>query len=269
MSGQSLNIDYLSAEGQSDRFPALAAECLRLKADIIVTTTTPAAQAAKRATETTPILLLALGDPVGAGLVDSLAQPGGNITGMSQMLPDVAVKRLNLLTQAAPGIKRVLVLSYLADPIAQLQVRALQSAAVSLGVTLQVQDVRKGEDLPSAFERAAAERAEGLITTQESLFVVLGAQVADFAARQRLPAIFGHARPVTDGGGLMAYAPDLADLYKRAASYAVRILKGARPADLPVQQPIRFEFTINLKTAKALGLSLPPNLVALADRLIE
>ena len=201
--------------------------------------------------------------------MDSLAQPGGNVTGMSLMFPELATKRLNLLTQAVPGITRVLVLSYLADPIAHLQVLALQNAAGSLDVMLQIQDVRTGDDLPAAFESAAKERAEGLITTQETIFAVLGAQVADLAARYRLPAMYGNSLTVTDSGGLMAYAADVTDLYRRAASYAVRILKGAKPADLPVQQATKFEFVINLKTAKTLGLNLPPGLVALADRLIE
>ena len=266
--GQSIAIDYLSAEGQSDRFPALAAECLRLKADLIVATTTPAVQAAKQATRAIPILFPALGDPVGTGLVDSLAHPGGNVTGMSMMFPELAAKRLNLLTQAVPGISRVLVLSYLTDPIAHLQVRALQNAAGALGVTLQIQDIRTGDDLPAAFERGVKERAEALITTQESIFAVIGAQVAELAARHRLPAMYG-TLPVTERGGLMAYVGNSPDLYRRAASYAARILKGAKPADLPVQQPTTFEFIINLKTARTLGLTIPPGVLAIADKVIE
>jgi len=268
VNGQSISIDYLSAEGQSERFPALAAECLRRKADIIVATSTPAAQAAKAATRTVPVLLTGLGDPVGTGLVDSLAHPGGNVTGMSLMFPELAAKRLNLLTQAVPGMSRVLVLSYLTDPIAHLQVQALQKTASALGVTLQIEDIRTSDDLPAAVARGAKERAEALITTQESIFAVNGAQVAELAARHRLPAMYGNL-PVTERGGLMAYAPDSNDLVRRAASYAVRILKGAKPADLPVQQPTTFEFVINLKTAKTLGLTLPPSLLALADRVIE
>src|ERR1700730_2615170 len=269
MDGQTITIDYLSAEGQSDRFPALAAECLRMKADIIVATSTPAVQAAKKVTRTIPILFLALGDPVGTGLVDSLARPGGNVTGMSMMFPELAAKRLTLLTQAVPGISRVLVLTYLADPVAHLQVQALQNAADALGVTLQIQDIRTSDDLPAAFESAVKERAEGLITTAESMFVVLGAQVAELAARHRLPAIYPRELHVTDGGGLMAYAPNIPDLYGRAAGYAARILKGAKPADLPVQQPTTFEFVINLKTAKTLGLTIPPGVLAIADKVVE
>jgi len=266
---ESINIDYLSAEGQSDRFSALAAECLRLKADIIVATTTPAVQATKKATRTIPILFPGLGDPVGTGLVDSLAHPGGNVTGMSLMFPELAAKRLNLLTQALPGISRVLVLTYLADPIAHLQVQALQNAARALGVTLQVQDIRASDDLPAAFESGVTERAEGLITTAETMFYVIGAQVAELAARHRLPAIYHHQQNVTDRGGLMAYSPNSSELFMRAATYAARILKGAKPADLPVQQPTTFEFIINLKTAKALGLDIPDKLLALASEVIE
>jgi putative tryptophan/tyrosine transport system substrate-binding protein len=268
VNGQGISIDYISAQGQSDRFPALAAECLRLKADIIVATTTPAVQAAKKATRAIPILFPGLGDPVGTALVDSLAHPGGNVTGMSMMFPEVAAKRLNLLIQAVPGISRVLVLSYLADPIALLQVQALQKAAGALGVTLQIEDIRTSDDLPAAFERGARERAEALITTQESIFAVNGAQVAELAARHRLPAMYGNL-PVTDRGGLMAYAADSNDVQRRAAAYAARILKGAKPADLPVQQATTFEFVINLKTAKTLGLTIPPGVLAIADKVIE
>ena len=166
--GQTITIDYLSADGQGERFPALAAECLHRNADIIAVSTTPAAQAAKNATRTISIVMIALGDPVGTGLVDSLAQPGGNMTGMSLMVPEAAAKRLGLLKEAVPGISRVLVLSYLDDPIAPLQVKALKGAAPSLGVTLQIHDVRTGDDLPAAFDDGAKERAEGLLTTAES-----------------------------------------------------------------------------------------------------
>jgi putative ABC transport system substrate-binding protein len=166
--GQTITIDYLSADGHGERFPVLAAECLRLKADIIAVSTTPAAQIAKNATRTIPIVMIALGDPVGTGLVDSLAQPGGNVTGMSLMVPELAAKRLSLLTETVPGISRVLVLSYLADPIAPLQVKALEQAARSLGVTLQIQDIRTADDLPAAFDAGVRERVEGLLTTAES-----------------------------------------------------------------------------------------------------
>jgi putative ABC transport system substrate-binding protein len=267
--GKTINIDYLSADGHGERFPSLAAECLRLKADIIAVSTTPATQAAKKATPTIPIVMIGLGDPVGTGLVDSLAQPGGNVTGMSMMVPEVATKRLELLKEALPGISRVLVLSYLADPIAPLQVKAMLQAAGSLGVTLQIHNIRTADDLPAAFDAGAKERAEGLIVTAESIFVVQRARVSELAARYRLPAMYPFTIQVADAGGLMAYDVDYPDLERRAASYIDMILKGAKPSNLPVQQPTKFGLVINLKSAKALGLTVPPSLLARADEVIE
>ena len=269
VNGQSITIDYLSADGHSERFPALAAECLRLKADIIAVSTTPGAQAAKGATRTTPIVMLQLGDPVGTGLVASLAKPGGNVTGISQMSSDLAAKRLELLKEAVPGISRVLVLSYLADPIAPLQVKALKEAARSLGVTLQIQDIRSADDLPAAFDAGARKSADGLLTTSESIFVAYRARVTELAARYRLPAIYFNSIQVTEAGGLMAYEPDIADLHRRAATCVDRILKGAKPSDLPVQQATKFALVINLKAAKALGLTISEPFLLRADRLIE
>jgi len=267
--GQTITIDYLSADARGERFPALAAECLRRKADIIAVTTTPAARSATEATRTIPIVMLQLGDPVGTGLVDSLAKPGRNVTGMSQMTSDLAAKRLELLKEAVPAISRVLVLSYLADPIAPLQVKALKEAARSLGVTLQIQDIRAVDDLPAAFDAGAREHADGLITTVGSIFVAYRARVTELAARHRLPAMYPNLIHVTEAGGLMAYEPDIADLHRRAASYVDRILKGARPSDLPVQQPAKFALAINLKAAKALGLTISESFLRRADELIQ
>jgi putative ABC transport system substrate-binding protein len=267
--GQNIAIDYLSVEGNGERFPALAGECLRLKADVIAVSTTPAAQAAMAATRTIPIIMIALGDPVRTGLVNSLAQPGGNVTGLSLMVPEVAAKRLGLLKEAIPGISRVLVLAYLADPIAPLQVKALEEAARSLGVTLQVHDIRTADDLPAAFDAAAKEHAEALLTTAESIFVAQRARVTELAARYKLPAMYCYSTHVVDFGGLMAYDVSYPDLIRRAASYVDRILKGAKASDLPVEQPIKFEFSINLKTAKTLGLTIPPGVLAIADEVIE
>jgi putative ABC transport system substrate-binding protein len=203
--GQTITIDYLSADGRGERFPDLVAECLRRKVDIIAVSTTPAAQVAKSATHTIPIVMIALGDPVGTGLVNSLANPGGNVTGMSMMVPELATKRLELLKEAVPGISRVLVLSYLVDPIAPLQVKALKAAAPLLGVTLQIQDIRTADDLPAAFDAGARERAEGLLTTAESIFIAQRARISELAARYRLPAMYPYSIQVTDAGGLMAY----------------------------------------------------------------
>ena len=267
--GRTIIIDYLSAEERSDRFPALAAECLRLKTDVIAVSSTPAARVAKETTHTIPIVMIARGDPVGTGLVDSLAHPGGNVTGMSLMASDVAALRLALLKEAVPAISRVLVLWYLVDPIAPLQVKALQEAARSLSMSLQVQDIRPPDDLPAAFEAGAKQRAEGLLTTAESIFVAQRARVSELAARHRLSAIYPFAIQVRDAGGLMAYDVDYPDLLRRAATYVDRILKGAKPSDLPVQQSTKFSLVINLKTAKALGLAVPPPLLARADEVIE
>jgi putative ABC transport system substrate-binding protein len=266
--GQNIAINYLSAAGDGDRFPALAAECLRLKADVIAVSTTPAAQAAMAATHIVPIVMIGLGDPLRTGLVNSLAHPGGNVTGLSLMVPEVAAKRLGLLKEAIPGISRVLVLSYLADPIAPLQVKALEEAARSLGVTLQVHDIRTADEFPAAFDDAAKEHAEALLTTAESIFAAQRARVTELAARYKLPAMYCYSN-VVDIGGLMAYDVSYPDVIRRAASYVDRILKGAKASDLPVEQPIKFEFSINLTTAKTLNLTIPPGVLAIADKVIE
>jgi len=266
--GQTLTIEYLTAS-KSEEFPALAAECLRLQADIIVVSTTPAARAAKSTTRTIPIVMVALGDPVGTGLVESLARPGGNLTGMSQMTSGLAAKRLELLKEAAPRTSRVLVLSYLVDPIAPLQVKALQEAAPSLGVTLQIHDIQTPDDLSVAFSAGSRERADGLVITAESIFRAQRARVTELAARHKLPAVYPYAVFAVESGGLMAYDVTDADLHRRAATYVDKILKGAKPADLPVEQPTKFKLVINLKTAKTLGLTIPPALLARADQVIE
>jgi putative ABC transport system substrate-binding protein len=230
VNGQSIIIDYLSAEDRGERFPALVAECLRRKADVIVPSTTPADQMAKNATRTIPIVMIALGDPVGTGLVDSLADPGGNVTGMSQMVPELAAKRLELLKDAVPGISRVLVLTYLVDPIAPLQVKTMKEAAQSLGVTLLVHDIQTADDIPAAFDAAIKEGADGLIVTAESIFVTYRARVSELAAQHRLPAMYPYVIQLDAGaGGLIAYDVVSPDLHRRAAGYVDRILKGSPP----------------------------------------
>jgi putative ABC transport system substrate-binding protein len=268
VNGQTISIDYLSAEGLDERYPALVSQCLRFNADIIAVSTTPAAQAAKRATRTIPIVMIALGDPVGTGLVESIAKPGGNVTGMSMMVPELAVKRLELLKEAVPGISRVLVLSYLADPIAPLQVAALDKAAPSLGVTIFVRDIRGEADLAAAFDAGVREHVDGLLITAESVLVVYGVRISEFAARLKLPAVYPYSIQVT-GGGLMAYDTNIPDLHRNAALYVDKILKGAKPSDLPIQQPTKLSLIINLKAAAAIGLKLPPSLLARADKVIE
>ena len=267
--GRTIEIRYLSADNNGDRFPTLIDECLSLKPDVIAVTTTPAAHLLKRATSTIPIVMVALGDPLGTGLVDNLAKPAGKITGMSLMVPELAAKRLELLKELVPGISRVLVLSYLADPIAPLQVKAMEQVAPSMGVSLQVRDIRTADDIPAAFNDGTRESAEGLLITTESMFIVHRARIADLAARHRLPAIYPFRLPVTEAGGLMAYDVKAPDLHRQAATYVDRILKGARPSQLPIQQPAKFELVINLRTAKALGLDVPAALLARADEVIE
>jgi len=213
--------------------------------------------------------MVALGDPLGTGLVDSVSKPNGNITGMSLMVPEMAVKRLELLKELVPGIKRVLVLSYLADPIAPLQVKAMEKAAPSLGLSLQVRDIRTADDIPAGFNAAVNARAEGAVITEESMFIVHRAQMTELAARYKLPAIYPFPLPVTDANGLMAFAVKAPELYRSAAAYVDRILKGAKPSDLPVQQPTQFELIINLNVAKALALSIPPTVLARATEVIE
>jgi putative ABC transport system substrate-binding protein len=266
--GQTITIDYLSADGRGERFPALAAECLRLKADIIAVTTTPAAHAAKKATQTVPIVMVPLGDPVATGLVQSLARPGGNITGLTFMASGVAAKRLELLKEAVPKLSRVLVLSYLIDPIAPPQVQELENAARSLRVKLLVHDIRAADDIPTAFDAGVKEGVQGLLTTAESILHVHRRRVVELAAEHGLPAVYPF-RAVVESGGLMAYDSWTPDLVGRAATYVDKILKGMKPAELPIEQPTKFEFVINLKTAKALGLTIPPSLLLRADQIIE
>ena len=267
VNGQTITIDYLSPDGRSERFPALANDCLRLRADIIVVTTTPAAQAAKNATRAIPIVMIPLGDPVGTGLVASLARPGGNVTGLTFMASGIAAKRLGLLKEAVPRISRVLVLSYLVDPIAAPQVKELERAAHSLGVKLLVRNIQTADDLPAAFDAGAREGAEGVLATAESIFVAERTRVVQLAAQHRLPGMYPY-RDVVDAGGLMAY-DSYTPLLTRAAAYVVKILKGSKPADLPIEQPTKVELVINLKTAKALGLTIPQSLLQRADHVIE
>jgi putative tryptophan/tyrosine transport system substrate-binding protein len=264
---QTISIEYLSAEGQGDRFPALVADCLRLKPDIIVATTTPAAKAARDATNTVPIVMYALGDPVATGLVASLARPGGNITGTTTMTTGTAAKRLSLLKEAVPELSRVLVLSYLVDPIAAPQLKELQNAAETLGLKLLVHDIRNADDLAPAFEAGAEEGAQGVLTTLESIFVAERQRVVELAAQHRLPGLY-HSRLVVEAGGLMAY-DTFTSLQVLTATYVDKILKGSNPSDLPVQQATDFQLIINLKAAKALGLTIPPGLLARSDEVIE
>jgi putative ABC transport system substrate-binding protein len=266
--GQTITIDYLSANGQGEHFPDLAADCLRLKADVIVVTTTPAANAAKNATRTVPIVMYPLGDPVGTGLVASLARPGGNVTGLTFMASGLAAKRLELLKEAVPKISRVLVLSYRVDPIAAPQLKELEVAAATLGVKLLVCDIRTTDDIPAAFDAGASDGVEGVLTTAESIFAAEGKRVAQLALEHKLPGLYPY-KLMVDAGGLMAFDSYTPSFQARAATYVDKILKGANPSDLPVEQPTSFELFINMRTARTLGLTIPSSLIVRADEVIE
>jgi len=268
--GQNIVIEYRFAEGRLDRLPDLAAELVRLKVDIIVAHSTPGATAAKNATNTIPIVMTVVGDPVGLGLIASLARPGGNATGLSFSVVGLEIigKQLELLKETVPKIRRMAILSNAANPIQPLAIRDVNVAARSLGVQLQLLEVRGPNEFDSAFAAMAKERVGALLVVADSMFVFHRTQLADLAARSRLPAAYGWREHV-EAGGLMSYGPSLRDLFQRAATYVDKIIKGAKPADLPVQQPTKFELVINLKTAKALGLTIPQSVQVRADQVIE
>jgi ABC-type uncharacterized transport system substrate-binding protein len=256
------------AANRLEQLSEFAAELVRQKVDVIVTTGTLAPLAAKEATTTIPIVMSAAGDPVGSGLVASLARPGGNVTGVSLMAPDLGGKRLELLKQVVPGLARVGVLWNAANPYPALVFRETQAAGRALGIEVQSLEVRGPDDFDRAFETARRRPPGALVTVEDPLTGALRKAIADFTTAQRLPSLHGLREFVT-AGGLMSYGANLVDLRRLAAGYVDKILRGGRPADLPVQQPTRFEFVINLKTAKALGLEVPPSLLARADEVIE
>jgi putative ABC transport system substrate-binding protein len=267
--GQNIVIDDRFAEGRFDRLPDLAAELVRLKVAIIVAAPTPAVVAAKKATETIPIVAIAVGDPVGIGLIASLARPGGNVTGLSFSVGlEIAGKGLELLKETVPKVRRVAVLSNPANPGQPLSIRELNVAAQSLGVQLQLLEARGPNEFDGAFAAMATERVGALLVVADSMFNLHRTRLADLAARSRLPAAYG-LRENVEAGGLMSYGPSVRDLFRRAATYVDKVLKGAKPGDLPVEQPTKFELVINLKTAKALGLTIPPSLLGRANELIQ
>jgi putative tryptophan/tyrosine transport system substrate-binding protein len=238
VNGQTINIDYLSADGQGERFPVLAADCVRLKADIIVVTTTPAAKAAKAATGTIPIVMYALGDPVATGLVASLNRPGGNVTGLTLMASGLAAKQ------------------------------ELEAAAATLGLKLLIYDIQTADDIPDAFDVGAREGVDGVLTTVESIFAAQGKRVAQLALEHKLPGLYPY-RAMVEAGGLMAFDSYTPSFQARTAIYVDKILKGVNPSDLPVEQPTKFELFINMSTARTLGLSIPSSLIVRADEMIE
>ena len=266
--GKNLSIEYRYAEGRDDRLPGLAADLVRLKVDIIVVAISTDAVAAKNATETIPIVMQSAGDPVALGIVKSLSQPGGNITGLTNIPAEMAGKRLELLKEIVPKLSRVAVLWNPGTPISALAWKEIQLPARQLGVELQSLEVRSLNDFDKAFNDAIKARAGALAITPAPLFAGNIKRIADHAAKSRLPSMF-HIREFVDAGGLVAYGPDRADLFRRSATFVDKILKGAKPADLPVEQPTKFELVINMKTAKALGIKIPNSILVRADKVIE
>jgi putative ABC transport system substrate-binding protein len=268
--GRNLTVDRRGAGGEQDRLPALAAELVALKPDLIVAVAPQPTRAAKNAAGTIPIVMLAVADPVGVGLVQSLARPGGTITGFTTLVPGgFGSKQLELLLQALPGATRIAALVNPKNDVAmKLFPTDVPPAAARLGVQLQVLEVSSPTQLNGAIDAAVRERAVGLIVYRDPLFHTPPQRLPEIAARAGIPAIY-LVREVTQAGGLMSYGPNFEDMFRRAAGYIDRILKGTRPADLPIEQPTKFEFVINLKTAAALGLTIPPSLLLRADEVIR
>jgi putative ABC transport system substrate-binding protein len=268
--GGNIAFEHRYARGKYELFSSLAAELVRLKVDVIVTPgNTPATVAAKQATSTIPIVFMASPDPVALGLVASLARPGGNITGVSSLVgPEIVGKRLELLKEAVPKLSRVAVLSNPTNPDIPVFIGEAEVAARSLKVQLHIVEARGPDEFEGAFATMIKERAGAILVLPDTIFLFNGKQLANLAAKNRLPAMYGQRENV-EAGGLMTYAPSVAELSRRASTYVAKILQGAKPADLPVAQPTKFELVINLKTAKALGLTIPPSLLGRADEIIQ
>ena len=266
--GQNILLEFKYAENDADRLARMAAELVQLNVDVIVAGGTLGPLAAKQATATIPIVMTSSGDPLGTGLIASLARPGGNVTGMSLMAPDLGGKRLEILKEILPTLSRVAVLWNAANPYPALVLRETEGAARKLGIEVRSVEVRGHNDFDDALQSAARQAPGALIIVEDPLTTNARQQIAGFAAKNRLPTISG-LREFVEAGALFAYGAQLVDLVRRAAGYVDKILKGAKPADLPVMQPTTFELVINLKTAKALGIEIPPTLLARADELIE
>jgi len=266
--GRNLEIDYRSANGEAERFSQLAAMLVAAKVDVIVTRGTLAVRAAQTASSTIPVVMAASGEPLTTGIVASLAQPGGNVTGLSAFTNELIPKRIELLTETIPGIKRVAFLQDMANPVSQSQWEELKSAAHSARLEAVLLDIRNSNELAPAFESASAQRVDALLVGNDTVTQANRRQIVELAVQHRLPAIYA-TREFVEAGGLMVYAVDYADLYRRAAIYVDKIFRGAKPSELPVQQPDKFEFVINLKAAKALDVTVSPTLLARADEVIE
>jgi putative ABC transport system substrate-binding protein len=265
--GRNVAIEYRWAEGRTERLAEFTAEFVRLKVDVIVTSATPPVVAAKQATSVIPIVFAAVGDPVGTGLVTSLARPGGNVTGLSLQATDLAGKRLELLREVVPDLRRLAVMANVSAPPAVLEMAEVQTTARALGLEVVASVIRRPEDIAPAFE-AFKGRAEALYVCNDPLVTTNRIRINTLALGMGLPTMY-NVREFVEAGGLMSYGPNFLDLYRRTADFVDRILRGAKAADIPVEQPTKYELFINLKTAKALGLTIPPSLLARADQLIE
>jgi putative ABC transport system substrate-binding protein len=266
--GQHIVLESRSVEGHYERLPALAAQLVALPVDVLVTWGTPATVAAKQATSTVPIIFFAVGDPVGSGIVASLARPGGNVTGVTNLTAELSAKQLELLKEIVPGLTQIAVLRNPRNPVSALNMRWTELAAQALGVQLHVVDVHDPSEFEAAFLSITGERAGALIVLADTMFLSQRRQIADLAIKRRLPAMFNW-REYAEAGGLIAYGPMFAEQGRRVAEFVDKILKGVRPAELPVEQPMRFALVINLKTAQALGLTISPTLLFQADEVIR
>jgi putative ABC transport system substrate-binding protein len=266
--GENLTFEGRHADNNLDRLPGLAAELVARQVDVIVAVGTLAPLAAKRATATIPIVMAAAGDPVGSGLVASLARPGGNVTGTSLMAPDLGGKRLELAKELLPDISRAAILWNAANPYSALVFKETMRAAGTMGIELKSLEVRTPADIDGALDVAAGQHADVLVTVEDPLTNDHRRKIAEFAAGKRLPTVAG-LRIFVDAGGLMSYGANVGDVFRQSVGYVEKVLKGAKPSELPVEQPTRFELVINLKTAKALGLNIPPLILARADEVIE
>jgi ABC-type uncharacterized transport system substrate-binding protein len=268
IAGQSITVEYRAAAGNLELLPDLVAELVDLNVDVIVVSGFQAVQATKQATKTVPIVMVAAVDPVATGLVASLARPGGNVTGLTLNHPETGGKRLELLREVSPRVSRIAVLSNRDNPAIAAEWSEIQAAARSLGVALQPFDVKQAQDLLSVFSEMTRRRPGALLIVLDTIIAPYRQLIAEFTVKNRVPSILA-MRDYAEWGGLLSYGPSLPELYRRAASYVDRLLKGTRPSDLPIERPTKFELVINLKTAKALGLTIPPSVLGRADQVIE
>ena len=266
--GKNIVIEWRSAEGKSDRLPGLAAELVRLKVDLVVSGGVATTRAAKQATVTIPVVMASDDDPVGSGFAASLARPGGNITGLSTLSPEISGKQLELLKEIVSKLSRVAIGGDVTRPGIPQALREINVAADALGVQVQYLELREPKDIETAFRAASKEHADAVLVLGSPVLLSQRRQIADVAAKSRLPAIYPRPEFVEDGG-LMSYGVSFTDLFRRAATYVDKILKGAKPADLPIEQPTKFELVINLKTAKQISFTIPPSVLARADRVIR